>query len=1227
MQKFQTPPQREEHSAKRQKVHDKQTVDAVLQLILTIIKSDYQSLSFSELVLDACRQHLKDLRNFSIDEEPEELAESLTSQQAFVNQFLEKLSALKFAADKIVCNFSSELNEDGCKVLTKLLINSSCTSLTLNTKLSSTQCFALLEPWIENEKLRGYKSFICGAHYSHNTEINHAKNTFIEHIREHNTTLIIAHFKQNPKKQRWPAKLTISQINTSMLEQMILTETEIQVNIDYARKNSSSNTYQNESSTLEFIYRLKNLSSYFKQLKTSKFVVFPLEYENKHPGYEIKKQQILYFKDEHMPFIVEALLQNTSIVSLNLSHSGFTSIGLQQLWAVLPQLTELSMLDFSHSNLQDEDVIQLCQAIKPLPIHELYLQNNRFSDKGVIAVADLLESHRYLCKLNLSSNESPQVGSVITNVSLMKLASTLKVNKTLVDLIITGWNVEDTAVKTFVAELKQNTSLLKVDLYLPEVYKSTHGSEDRFQNYQTTRENQEKKKQEQARQKPIDAALKKNRERQAKMSLAVMEGKVNDLQQCLQQGSSIYTYHPETRIYVFHTAVKEKKLAVVRVFCNKNIHKRLPILLTENRETRLITPLELFAHAENPELHALLSGAEVTIVPVKVVKQVTLGNFFKPPVPLKPIAAEAPIPLPPAQSPAQSGTISKRQLQNYYAVINGVLNTETLIEADIHFVYPDGKTLLHLAAEYSQLNIVQGLLAKGANVNVKDAWGKTPLFYLAMPPYRVNDVAIVEALIASHADIDAVDITHRHVIFYMASLNDTAILQARDIFNAIARLIINHMSGPETATYEPSTDTENCTSLHVGIINGHYKLVQFLLKFAEYSIRVPTANGDTPLLLAVKAARPDILQLLLISDLSLDHTDLGIENKNGESAISAAKTLASPLNATEAQRKCLRILENFRKQQRPGICYGALWTKNFKLTYGNKHYDSPFLIDLNDVHHTLSNGLGAKQPANSGNTVSAAITLIISKGSYVSGNMQKEKVTTFLTDVHNPDFQNKFSNLERIGDRKRNPHNRDAIVQRLTVLPEDYPLSDNPKEIDPSKALSITALSELYSLVAEPGDPTKNYEQRFHHSEQHLLKLLDNPQNVKTLVEQLIRDERFNPSCKIFAVVLSIHSPRYVCADCSAGIIGEQNHVENGFLNLLATELKSRGYILPARPLRMITCVSSQIPFPYGVSKKRAEDHKDLVIDLRCDYGKRVLLQRDLESTAVPMANLRSGFF
>jgi uncharacterized protein len=89
--------------------------------------------------------------------------------------------------------------------------------------------------------------------------------------------------------------------------------------------------------------------------------------------------------------------------------------------------------------------------------------------------------------------------------------------------------------------------------------------------------------------------------------------------------------------------------------------------------------------------------------------------------------------------------------------------------ADVNAADTYGKTALMLAAERSSAELVRMLLEAKASVNVKDKqWGFTPLIY-ALHSYDAAHTAVVKALLAAGADVDAADEEGRTTLMLAAS--------------------------------------------------------------------------------------------------------------------------------------------------------------------------------------------------------------------------------------------------------------------------------------------------------------------------------------------------------------------------------------------------------------------------------------------------------------------------
>lgn len=125
-----------------------------------------------------------------------------------------------------------------------------------------------------------------------------------------------------------------------------------------------------------------------------------------------------------------------------------------------------------------------------------------------------------------------------------------------------------------------------------------------------------------------------------------------------------------------------------------------------------------------------------------------------------------------------------------------------------------GRTLLHDAAAKGKLAIVHSILRLGGDPNVQDGGGHAPLYSVANEYGGPGGGAVVRALVAAGADVNA---------------NDGA---------------------------------KQCTALHMAARRGHTEIAQALLdRGAQVDAR--DSLGDTPLRRAVNCGKVDVARLLL----------------------------------------------------------------------------------------------------------------------------------------------------------------------------------------------------------------------------------------------------------------------------------------------------------------------------------------------------------------------------
>src|SRR5579863_5792706 len=76
---------------------------------------------------------------------------------------------------------------------------------------------------------------------------------------------------------------------------------------------------------------------------------------------------------------------------------------------------------------------------------------------------------------------------------------------------------------------------------------------------------------------------------------------------------------------------------------------------------------------------------------------------------------------------APAGSVADAILRDDKPALRSLLQQK----ADVNIPLPDGSTALHWAVEGDDLEILEILIRAGANVNARDRYGLTPLYYAA----------------------------------------------------------------------------------------------------------------------------------------------------------------------------------------------------------------------------------------------------------------------------------------------------------------------------------------------------------------------------------------------------------------------------------------------------------------------------------------------------------------
>jgi hypothetical protein len=156
---------------------------------------------------------------------------------------------------------------------------------------------------------------------------------------------------------------------------------------------------------------------------------------------------------------------------------------------------------------------------------------------------------------------------------------------------------------------------------------------------------------------------------------------------------------------------------------------------------------------------------------------------------------------------------------------------------------------MHMAARAGDLAKLSALIEEGANVNVKNMWGETALHYAAERGHK----EVVELLIAKGADIHAGRI---EALQYAIEHEHTE----------VAIILIN-----KGANVNPKIQS-GWTPLHSAALEGYKQVAEILLAKGAY-VNSKNKDGYTPFHYALWHSKTDIARLLIEKGVDVNEKD------------------------------------------------------------------------------------------------------------------------------------------------------------------------------------------------------------------------------------------------------------------------------------------------------------------------------------------------------------------
>jgi ankyrin repeat protein len=262
--------------------------------------------------------------------------------------------------------------------------------------------------------------------------------------------------------------------------------------------------------------------------------------------------------------------------------------------------------------------------------------------------------------------------------------------------------------------------------------------------------------------------------------------------------------------------------------------------------------------------------------------------------------------------------------------------------ANVNIVDKDGDTPLSTAATFDRRDVAEVLIANGADVHRAGAEGWTPLHSAA----RQHDLSLMKLLLDHGAPINVVNKHHQTPLDVATTAETADFLLARDaqIGDASANLP-SGLSAPDKQLFVAAVagrvegirsavahgahvnirDATGATALMRAVYFGRFDTVAALLEEgAEVDVADPI-NGTTPLHLAAGQGYPEIIRLLLAHGAFVDAKDRLGETPLVQAAnLQTAKTLLrAGANADVPKALCLAAGDGDGKLVELLISYGA----------------------------------------------------------------------------------------------------------------------------------------------------------------------------------------------------------------------------------------------------------------------------------------------------------------
>ncbi|MGB2579161.1 ankyrin repeat protein [Elusimicrobium simillimum] len=266
--------------------------------------------------------------------------------------------------------------------------------------------------------------------------------------------------------------------------------------------------------------------------------------------------------------------------------------------------------------------------------------------------------------------------------------------------------------------------------------------------------------------------------------------------------------------------------------------------------------------------------------------------------------------------------------ENDYETFDDRLKAEV---KDINATNAKGNTLMIAAVGYGNLDIVQLLLSRNADINKSNPYtGDTAL----MVAINKNDEYMTELLLIAGADVNATNNYGRTPLLLAAEVKNNSIVErliARgaiagaktdNLFYFITKKNVVGVTAMLKSGISPNvTNNSGFTPLYMAASLGEAEMVQWLLSYRA-NINAAASDGSTALIGAARYKKPQVVELLLDKGANID-----AQNKKGETAL----YWASANNMVKSVNQLLLLKANPALKTKEGVTpYQIAQKRNYK---------------------------------------------------------------------------------------------------------------------------------------------------------------------------------------------------------------------------------------------------------------------------------------------------------